>query len=106
MNVRPKTAPDRLRRLLAGTVLATALGLAGCSGVGGTSGSVRFAQSDSLGANYVVTQIGIAAVKALGYRVSLSTVNTTMFFFAAAQDDLNLSMDINFPQQEPASTAI
>src|SRR5207245_11428458 len=64
--------------------------------------TVQVAQSVSLDANYVVTQIAIAALRKLGYRVTLSTVNTTMFFLAAAQGDLDLAMDINFPQQEPA----
>jgi glycine betaine/proline transport system substrate-binding protein len=91
---------SRLRKTLLASLLAASLGVTACSNGGGGK-SIRFAQSDSLGANYVVTQIGIQAVKKLGYHVSLSTVNTSMFFFAAAQDDLNLSMDINFPQQEP-----
>jgi glycine betaine/proline transport system substrate-binding protein len=80
--------------------LSTVL-LAGCSEQWEPGKSVRFAQSDSLGANYVVTQIGIAATRQLGYRVTLSTVGTTMFFLAAERGDLDIDMDINFPQQDP-----
>ena len=82
--------------------IIAAISLAACSGGIAPPGKpVQVAQSDSLGANYVVTQIGIAGLRKLGYRVTLSTVNTTMFFLAAAQRDLDLAMDINFPQQEP-----
>jgi glycine betaine/proline transport system substrate-binding protein len=83
------------------------LALGACSGDLGSNGrSVQLAQSDSLGANYVVTQIGIAALRKLDYQVTLSTVNTTMFFLAAAQGDLDLAMDINFPQQQPAFSKV
>lgn len=73
----------------------------GCSSDWSAGKSVRFAQSDSLGANYVVTQIGVIAARDLGYRTTLSTVNTTMFFLAADRGDLDIGMDVNFPQQEP-----
>lgn len=67
---------------------------------------IRYAQSDSLGANYVVAQIAMRAMKDLGYEVKLSTVNTTLFFQAAAQGDLDLSTDVNMPQREPALRAV
>ena len=67
----------------------------------GAGKTIRFAQSDSLGANYVTAQIVMAALKELGYEVKLSTINTTLFFQAAAQGDLDLAADINFPQREP-----
>ncbi|MDB5851704.1 MAG: glycine/betaine transporter [Rhodoferax sp.] len=67
---------------------------------------VRYAQSDSLGANYVVAQIAIKAMKELGYEVKLSTVNTSLFFQAAAQGDLDLATDVNMPQREPAFRAV
>ncbi|PWC61349.1 glycine/betaine ABC transporter [Azospirillum sp. TSH7] len=63
---------------------------------------IRYAQSDSLGANYVTAQIVSAAFKELGYSVKLSTLSTTLFFQAAAQGDLDIATDINFPQREPA----
>ncbi|WP_287329110.1 glycine betaine/L-proline ABC transporter substrate-binding protein ProX [Mesorhizobium sp.] len=67
----------------------------------GSGKTVRYAQSDSLGANYVVAQISIAALKELGYDVKLTTVSTTLFFQAAAQGDLDIATDVNFPQREP-----
>lgn len=72
----------------------------------GKGKTVRFAQSDSLGANYVTAQIAIRALKELGYDVKLSTVNTTLFFQAAAQGDLDIATDINFPQREPGFRAV
>lgn len=95
----------RLRRLYlsaVGMALAAAMGqTAVAEDLPGTGKTVRYAQSDSLGANYVVAQIGMAAMKELGYDVKLSTVNTTLFFQAAAQGDLDIATDINFPQREP-----
>ena len=67
----------------------------------GTGKTIRFAQSDSLGANYVTAQIVMSALKDMGYDVKLSTINTTLFFQAAAQGDLDVASDINFPQREP-----
>ncbi|CAO3408621.1 Glycine betaine/L-proline transport substrate-binding protein ProX (TC 3.A.1.12.1) [Azospirillum largimobile] len=68
----------------------------------GKGKTIRYAQSDSLGANYVTAQIVTAAFKELGYSVKLSTLSTTLFFQAAAQGDLDIATDINFPQREPA----
>ena len=67
---------------------------------------IRYAQGDSLGANYVVAQIAIKAMKELGYDVKLTTVNTSLFFQAAAQGDLDLATDVNMPQREPAFRAV
>ncbi|MBS0535386.1 MAG: glycine betaine/L-proline ABC transporter substrate-binding protein ProX [Proteobacteria bacterium] len=72
----------------------------------GKGKTVRFAQSDSLGANYVTAQIVMTALKDLGYDVKLTTVNTTLFFQAAAQGDLDLATDVNFPQREPGFRAV
>jgi len=72
----------------------------------GKGKTIRYAQSDSLGANYVTAQIMIKALKELGYDVKLSTVNTTLFFQAAAQGDLDLATDVNFPQREPGFRAV
>jgi glycine betaine/proline transport system substrate-binding protein len=72
----------------------------------GKGKTIRYAQSDSLGANYVVAQIAIRAMKDLGYDVKLSTINTTLFFQAAAQGDLDLATDVNMPQREPALRAV
>ncbi|TIW45570.1 MAG: proline/glycine betaine ABC transporter substrate-binding protein ProX, partial [Mesorhizobium sp.] len=79
-----------------GMVLAASLGqTAFAEDLPGSGKMVRYAQSDSLGANYVVAQIGMAAMKELGYDVKLSTLNTTLFFQAPAQGDLDIATDIN-----------
>jgi len=67
---------------------------------------VRYAQGDSLGANYVVAQIVTKAMKELGYEVKLTTVNTSLFLQAVGQGDLDLATDINMPQREPAFRAV
>ena len=67
----------------------------------GKGKTVRYAQSDSLGANYVTAQIMSRAMKELGYDVKMTTINTTLFFQAAAQGDLDIATDVNFPQREP-----
>ncbi len=72
----------------------------------GAGKTIRFAQSDSLGGNYVTAQILMKAMEALGYKVKLTTINTTLFFQAAAQGDLDLGADINFPQREPGWRAV
>lgn len=72
----------------------------------GKGKTVRYAQGDSLGANYVVAQIMTRAMKELGYDVKMTTVNTTLFFPAAAQGDLDLATDVNFPQREPGFQAV
>lgn len=90
--------------LLASTLVAAsvpALSPASAAELPGEGKTIRFAQSDSLGANYVVAKIVTKAFEELGYRVKLSTVNTTLFFQAAAQGDLDIATDINFPQREP-----
>lgn len=51
----------------------------------GDGKTIHYAQGDSLGGNYVAAQIVMKAMKALGYDVKLSTMNTTLFFQAAAQ---------------------
>ncbi|MGF3024953.1 glycine betaine/L-proline ABC transporter substrate-binding protein ProX [Methylobacterium aquaticum] len=87
---------------LVGVVAGPALG----QEMPGKGRTVRYAQSDSLGANYVLAQIVTRALKELGYDVKLTTVNTTLFFQAAAQGDLDLATDVNFPQREPGFRAV
>ena len=72
----------------------------------GDGKTIRYAQGDSLGGNYVAAQIVMKAMKALGYDVKLSTMNTTLFFQAAAQGDEDLATDVNFPQREPGFRAV
>lgn len=94
------------------TFAATALAVAALQGAAlaqalpGKGKTVRYAQSDSLGANYVTAQIVSRALKELGYEVKISTLNTTLFFQAAAQGDLDLATDVNMPQREPAFRAV
>ena len=72
----------------------------------GKGKTVHYAQGDSLGGNYVATQIMIKAMQMLGYDVKLSTINTTLFFQAAAQGDADMATDVNFPQREPGFRAV
>jgi len=95
-----------LTAAVAAGVLAFAATPSGAQDMPGKGKTVRYAQSDSLGANYVTAQIVMKALKELGYDVKLSTVNTTLFFQAAAQGDLDLATDVNFPQREPGFRAV
>lgn len=72
----------------------------------GTGKTIHYAQSDSFGGNYVVAQIVSKAFKGLGYDVKLSTMNTTLFFQAVAQGDIDIATDVNFPQREPGFRAV
>lgn len=99
------TILDRLtpgRSLLWAAVLGSALGLGApaCAGDGpGAGKTIRFAQGDSLGANYVQNQILIAAMKALGYEVQVVNVGISAFFQAGAQGDMDIAADVNMPQR-------
>lgn len=86
-------------------VLST-LGAASAQSLPGTGKTVKYAQGDSFGGNYVATQIVMQAMKDLGYSVKLATMNSTLFFQAAAQGDEDLATDINFPQREPLYRAV
>lgn len=81
-------------------VVAT-LGSAAAADLPGEGKTIRLAQSDSMGANYVLTQITRQAFEQLGYGVRVSTINSNLFFQAAAQGDLDIAMDLNFPQRKP-----
>ncbi len=95
-------------RTVAAAALAalTLQGAAFAQALPGKGKTVRYAQSDSLGANYVTAQIISRAMKELGYEVKISTLNTTLFFQAAGQGDLDLATDVNMPQREPAFRAV
>lgn len=86
-----------------GLALAAALaaGAATAQEQPGEGRSIRFAQNDSLGANYVQDRIIIRALEELGYDVDLTTVGVAAFFQAAAQGDMDITADINMPQREP-----
>lgn len=68
----------------------------------GEGKTIRFASSDSLGANYVQDQILIAGLEQLGYEVRLSTMNMSAILQAISQGDLDMTGDINWPQAQPA----
>jgi glycine betaine/proline transport system substrate-binding protein len=89
-------------------VLSVCVGLTAADGTGfaetlpGMGKTVHYVQGDSLGGNYVATQIVMKAMQTLGYDVKLSTMNTTLFFQAVAQGDADMDTDVNFPQREPS----
>lgn len=66
----------------------------------GEGKTVRFAQNDSLGANYVQDWIIVKALEALGYKIDFKTISTTLFFQAAAQGDLDMTGDIDWSQRQ------
>ncbi len=63
---------------------------------------IRFASSDSLGANYVQDHILVAGLERLGYHVQRSTMNMSAILQAISQGDLDMTGDINWPQTQPA----
>jgi len=64
--------------------------------------TIKFASSDSLGANYVQDQILIAGLEKLGYDIKHSTMNMSAILQAISQGDLDMTGDINWPQAQPA----
>lgn len=78
----------------------------GAAAMPGTGKTIHYAQTDSLGANYVAVQITIKALKSMGYDVKLSTMGTVLFFQAVAQGDVDLETDVNFPQSDPDFRAV
>ncbi|MGF6538374.1 glycine betaine/L-proline ABC transporter substrate-binding protein ProX [Paraburkholderia youngii] len=81
-------------------------GTVGAQTLPGSGKTIRYAQDDSFGGNYVVAQITSQALKKLGYDVRLSTMDTTLFFQAVAQGDMDLATDVTLPQREPGFRAI
>lgn len=88
--------------------MAVALGLAmlaapaAAQPLPGDGRTIRYAQSDSLGGNYVADQILITGFRRLGYEVATIPMGVTLFFQAAAQGDVDVMGGINFPQREAA----
>lgn len=95
-----------MTRTKSGMLLGIAIGALVAAGPGlaqqlpGDGKTVRYARSDSLGANYVMDEILIAALKELGYEVDMRTLGAAAYFQGAAQGDLQLAAAINFPQSE------
>jgi glycine betaine/proline transport system substrate-binding protein len=94
-----------MRRLFKGLLaMTTAVLISGAAMAADSPGSgktIRLAQSDSMGGNYVLAKIATEAFKQMGYEVKLTTVSSTLFFQAAAQGDLDIALDLNFPQRQP-----
>ncbi|RKF48554.1 glycine betaine/L-proline ABC transporter substrate-binding protein ProX [Paraburkholderia fungorum] len=87
-------------------VLASMSVTASAQTLPGKGKTVHYAQSDSLGANYVEVQIVTKAIKALGYDVTMTTMSTPLFFQAIGQGDADLGTDANFPQSDPYFRAV
>jgi len=92
--------------IVAAAACLGALNSASAQTLPGTGKTIRYVQGDSLGGNYVVNQIVLRALKAMGYDVKISTMNITLFFSAVAQGDVDISFDINMPQRYPAFQAV
>lgn len=86
----------------AAAIVAAMSGSAFAQDKPGEGKTIRFASSDSLGANYVQDQILIAGLEKLGYEVKLSTMNMSAILQAISQGDLDMTGDINWPQAQPA----
>ena len=69
-------------------------------GLPGEGKTVRYARNDSLGANYVMSEIIISALKELGYDVDVRTVGVPAYFQAASQGDMDMAAGVNYPQRE------
>lgn len=96
--------------MLGGIILAGLVGLAATAAHGenlpGEGRTVRMAQGNWLGANYVQNQIVISALERLGYDVDLKSLGSAVFYQAAAQGDIDFWADGNWPQQEPMFDAV
>jgi len=91
----------RAATVAACVALATPAMAASPQAMPGAGKTIHYAQTDSLGANYVAVQIVKKALASLGYEVNLSTMGTVLFFQAVAQGDVDMETDVNFPQSEP-----
>lgn len=91
-----------LATLWAGMLCLSPVSAVSAADLPGEGKTVRLSQADSMGANYVVVKIVSKALTDLGYEVKPSTISSILFFQAASQGDLDLSVDINFPQREPS----
>jgi glycine betaine/proline transport system substrate-binding protein len=87
-------------RLLFAVSALTMLGLADMASAQqpGAGRTIRYSQSNALGATYISDQVAIAALEKLGYTVKISVLAPTAFFQGASQGDMDMSTSINFPQ--------
>ncbi|NWA04538.1 glycine betaine/L-proline ABC transporter substrate-binding protein ProX [Pseudomonas gingeri] len=99
MNFKFKTL---LATVTAGALACTMMAASHAADLPGEGRTIRMSQADSMGANYVVNRIVKDAFSQLGYDVKLSTLSSVLFFEAAANGDLDVAVDLNFPQRQPS----
>jgi glycine betaine/proline transport system substrate-binding protein len=80
---------------LLASVVATDIASAQQPGSGRT---IRYSQSNALGATYISDQVAIAALEKLGYKVNVTVLAPAAFLQSASQGDMDMSTSINFPQ--------
>lgn len=66
----------------------------------GQGRTIRYAQSNALGATYIQDQIVAAGLAKLGYKVTISVLNAPAFYQASSQGDMDVSTSINWPQNQ------
>jgi len=66
----------------------------------GSGRTIRYSQSNALGATYISDQVAIAALEKLGYKVAVTVLAPAAFLQSASQGDMDMSTSINFPQSQ------
>ena len=66
----------------------------------GSGRTIRYSQSNALGATYISDQVAIAALEKLGYQIKVTVLAPAAFLQGAAQGDMDMSTSINFPQSQ------
>src|SRR5947209_1316121 len=66
----------------------------------GSGRTIRYSQSNALGATYISDQVAIAALEKLGYNVAVTVLAPAAFLQSASQGDMDMSTSINFPQSQ------
>ena len=66
----------------------------------GEGKTVRYSQSNALGATYIQDQVVQSALGKLGYKVTVSMLAPTACYQAASQGDMDFSTSINWPQNQ------
>src|SRR5215216_2066110 len=66
----------------------------------GSGRTIRYSQSNALGATYISDQVAIAALEKLGYKVAVTVLAPAAFLQGASQGDMDMSTSINFPQSQ------
>lgn len=66
----------------------------------GSGRTIRYSQSNALGATYISDQVAIAALEKLGYQIKVTVLAPAAFLQGASQGDMDMSTSINFPQSQ------